>query len=148
MKKTDLAYIAGIVDGEGCICLTKRKDSSHKRGYYYCVEVKVVNTQQWLIEYLHFNFGGGDITKNNNTKMKNAKPLWQWHISLRKATEFLKLILPYLHLKRAQAELCIAYHERQQKHHWGGGNPKTKKVIALEEADAILMHKLNKRGIE
>ena len=42
-----LAYIAGIIDGEGCIMIHSN-----------LVRVAVKNTNEWLIKFLKMNFGG------------------------------------------------------------------------------------------
>ena len=41
MKKTDLAYTAGIMDGEGSIGIARHKSKSCKRGYTLelCVQI-------------------------------------------------------------------------------------------------------------
>ena len=57
-----------------------------------------------------------------------------------KSAEFLKLILPYLLIKREQAELAIMF---QDEKHYGHIS---EKEAAIKEAQRILMQTYNKRG--
>lgn len=137
-KANILAYTAGIIDGEGCISIHK---SMNRNSYRRAIHISVGNTNPWLINWLEFNFGGSSrIYHPKNSKWKDS---WQWELSAKQAGEFLEMILPYLKLKRAQAELAIQF--QKAKHH-PRGKPQDKKEIALEEAQKILMGKMNKRG--
>jgi len=138
MKKTDWAYIAGIVDGEGCIRIVKTKEPKNKSGYKYQMVIGVNNTNEWLIHWLYFNFGG---SIHLQAKLDNRKPLWHWYLSSRKAQAFIELILPYLRLKRPQAEVAVQFSKR--KHHRG----KSDEERAIEEAEFILMKGYNKKGL-
>lgn len=35
MKRTDLAYIAGVFDGEGCIHISKQAGKAYRYGYIF-----------------------------------------------------------------------------------------------------------------
>ncbi|MBU2249327.1 MAG: hypothetical protein KKD77_21445, partial [Gammaproteobacteria bacterium] len=86
---------------------------------------------------------GGFLLYQNYERNPRAKPSWVWEVRSKKAGEFLKLVLPYLQIKKPQAELAIQFQEgikpRQYKYH-----PKTEAELAVEEAQSILMHSLNK----
>ena len=137
MKKTDLAYVAGIFDGEGCVCLRINK------GRYYSLDISVANTNEWLMQWLKFAFGGNFYAMQAKTrKAQNWKPCWRWTITGNKGSSFLKLILPYLRLKKPQAELAIKFQEARR----GAGYLLTDEERALEEAQRVIMGKYNKRG--
>jgi hypothetical protein len=149
MKKTDLAYVAGIIDGEGWISIKNRTIKNGNRNY--ALKVGVGNTNEWLINWLKFSFGGSVCLKKK--WLVNQKQQWIWDLSTKQASEFLKLILPYLRLKKPQAELAISFQSRRKYR----GNPNWKikgkrrmsdAEIALDEADKTLMHSYNKRGID
>ena len=107
---TTAAYTAGIVDGEGYIGLTKNGTKVPS------LAVAIANTNLLLINFLAENF----IGRHNLTTHKVAahqKPVMLFHIRGRAAIQFLEPILPYLLLKREQAQLGIAFqklphHER------------------------------------
>ena len=143
VKRIDLAYVAGIVDGEGCISIIKHRDSDCRRGYYFHLTVNVSNTNEWLIAWLKFAFGGHTHTR----KKGNYRPLYQWFIDASQAFKFLKLILPYLRIKKPQAELAIEFHKARERRR----NPLNGRFIAtkdqayiLEEAQKILLQKMKR----
>ena len=135
MKTTDLAYVAGIVDGEGCIMLYLNKSKKYTS---YRIKVSVSNTQEWICQWLKLAFGG--CVSCEYYKSPTRKPLWQWIVVSNKALDFLKLIHPYLRLKKPQAEIAIKFQEARRGHHATEGER------AIAEAEMIIMHSLNKRG--
>jgi len=136
--KALLAYVAGIIDGEGSIGLHK---NTQKKNPSYTVTVYVGNTNEWLIQFLKMQFGGYITTSSQPNP--RAKPIWRWEIRARKAYKFLELILPYLQMKRPQAELAIEFQARRQK--FLHLKPEAK---VLDEANIILMRSYNQRGIK
>lgn len=138
----DLAYTAGIIDGEGCIRLRRVLGKGRKKPYFG-VSVEVSNTNEWLTKWLQFNFGGG-VFKKKPYKL-NARDAWTWRVVTKEAATFLEAVLPYLKLKRPQAELALLFSKTRKAHDkkW-----RDEKQIAVEQAQAILMHKYNKRGAE
>lgn len=144
MKKTDLAYTAGIIDGEGCISLSRYGKGDT---YYISLSVSVGNTNEWLIQWLKFSYGGRTILKGGkNRQGKNWKPCWEWIISSNEALDFLRLLYPYLRLKKAQTEIAIRFQNARQTEK--RTSPRSNQIKVLEEADRILMANLNKRGKE
>ena len=131
--KTLYAYVAGIIDGEGSICLQPNSPKG-----CYSVRVSVANTNEWLLQMLKSQFGGRIYLKNHGNRF--WKPAWEWVVQARKAIEFLQLILPYLQLKHLQAELALSYQKRRIKGH------RSEQSRVLDEADRLLMHSYNKRG--
>lgn len=139
MKKTDLAYAAGIIDGEGCIGIWKRKLKQNGKEYpYRSLSVSVAMTEQWVPTWLQFAFGGSVIYFK--AKQENHNPYWQWNITSNKALEFLRLILPYLKIKRPHAELGISF----QSSAFRGSCRKTDAQKAIEEAQSILSQGFNR----
>ncbi len=96
----NLAYIAGFVDGEGCIGFSKCRTTIFPR-------VLVVNTNRGILEDLQVKFGG-DI-KPLSLRKSNWKQGWQWRISWTRAVNFLDKINPWLRLKSQQACAVFAW---------------------------------------
>ena len=86
MKKTDLAYIAGIIDGEGTISLSLNKRS-------YRIMVTVTNTNEWLIQRLKFMLGGN--ASPMAVPLGNNKPVWRWNIV---SNDALEMLLSLIHI--------------------------------------------------
>ena len=136
MKRTDLAYAAGIIDGEGYIGITVHRTQGRKP--YYQMRVRVKNTNEWLIQWLRFGFGGSFYT---HPILPYRKPVWEWGIETNKASAFLHLIYPYLQFKKPQAELAIRFQEAKHKR---GPRHLTEEEMALEETQRILMSNMHK----
>lgn len=97
--KTDWAYFAGIIDGEGSIIL------STEYGRTLSLIVSVGNTSSVLIEWLHTNFGG-NVSKDK-IRYVNHKQSWHWYVRGDEALNLLHKVKDFLKEKRPQAELGI-----------------------------------------
>lgn len=137
MRKTDLAYFAGIFDGEGCISIksTRTKYGQGKISYSHSLEVSVGNTNEWLCRQLCFSFGG-----SVNSQKSTGKPVWRWHIAAVKAKTFLIDILPYLKLKRPQAEIAIQF---QKSKYMRGKQRLTEAELTLADTRKFLIQQMN-----
>lgn len=97
---TELAYTAGILDGEGCIRILKDT---------YGLSVTVGNTDVALLDWLE-RVWGGKIYGKAYQKLKwypNSKPFKQWQIYGLKATSMLELCIPYMVIKKDRAEVAL-----------------------------------------
>lgn len=93
------AYLAGIIDGEGTIYAQRIRGKFNVRVY-------VVNTDVRLIRWLEQNFGG--LVYSRTSKLNpNWKTKWEWVVEKAGTTKILSLVLPYLIIKREQAELGL-----------------------------------------
>lgn len=97
----DLAYIAGLLDGEGCIHIgamtTKRGSLS------YALTVNVANTFYPVLEFVRDRLGG--------VISPQRKDFYQLIWCSKLAQEVLLLLLPYLIIKRELAELSICFQD-------------------------------------
>lgn len=135
-----LSYLAGLFDGEGYIGINKgRRDNGGYPSYSIAVTVRI--TEELLARLFHFNFGGSIYYRKYENP--NWSPIWSWTISGKNAEPFLQDILPYLLLKKPQAELAL-YFIRETRKGKKGYLLDTEK--ALREASYILMKGMNKRG--
>lgn len=134
-KGNDLAYAAGIIDGEGSIGF---RGFGKRDKPFHAIWVRVSNTNEWLVKWLQFNFGG---TVRKAKSLPQRKDMWLWTIRTRQALHFLELIVPYLKIKRPQAEIAIQFAKARNY-----GRKRTDEEIAVEQAQAILMRQYNKRG--
>lgn len=100
LSPVEIAYIAGIIDGEGCITLVRRAGKT-------CVpHLIIVNTNQTLRDWLSERLP--DCFYDRQPKMNNTKRVWKWHIAgWKQVPLFLREIRDYLVIKQAQADLVI-----------------------------------------
>ncbi len=103
--KAKYGYLAGIIDGEGCITIGAGVKPTCIN---YNALVLVQNTSKKLIDWLQSNFGGQIyLSKKATEKTKEA---WMWRITKQKDIEtFLLSILPYLIIKREQAKVLLKF---------------------------------------
>ncbi len=113
MRKVDLAYTAGIIDGEGAICIIKNKDSRCTRGYNYRLVVQVSMGEPEICNWLCNMFGGHLFVQNRKYATYSVE-ITGWCLSARQSLRFLHLILPYLKGKRKQAQIAIKFQNKKK----------------------------------
>ena len=114
-KQSILAYVAGIIDGEGCIRIVTRKPRNGK-STQHSLMLQVAQKDGILMDWLYGNFGGMVYLKNKRTD--GSDWIYEWRVMEKKAAEVLKQILPFLTVKKRQAELGLRF----QTHKTGAGN--------------------------
>ena len=102
-----LSYVAGIIDGEGCIGINiTHVNGRHGQIYdHMMLRVEVASTSRKLIDFLLNEFGG----QFNAGKRPNRKPYYKWTVAALQGEKFLRLIYPYLLIKRDQAEIVFKF---------------------------------------
>jgi len=127
MNEIVAAYIAGIIDGEGCIRIgkfpTKNKTPS---GFQFRVVVEVTMCEKETIEFLSVNCHRNLQTR----KLKSGKIAYKvvWYNGF--AFDLLQRIVPYLHGKKLQAEEAMKCHALMP----GRGRVMSDEVIAQIES--------------
>lgn len=100
VSQTELAYLAGILDGEGSISYAK----TPRRWV-----VAIYNTSQELIEWLA-SFGGLTYTRRSPGAFSTTLPQYGWVLNRRVDVEvLLTALLPYLRIKRQKAVEALAF---------------------------------------
>ena len=103
--KNEIAYLAGIVDGEGHIykILTKleRKTPYEEKRLLFVQSKK--NNGLELCEWAKQRFGGNISITNK----KGDNPLYRWQLSGKKAVELALLLKPFLIVKREQIKRIL-----------------------------------------
>lgn len=97
------AYIAGIIDGEGCIRLAWARSTVFP-------QILIVNTNLKLLNILQEIYGG-DIHEQKNAARRGWKRSYQWRLSWSRAVDLLDEVYPFLIIKREQAETVFAWQE-------------------------------------
>lgn len=132
MKNTDLAYTAGIIDGEGCIHIRKQWDKRYKGCYKYTMMVSLASTDEWLPRWLQLAWGGSVRLNDRSKDNPKWKSAYQWQVASRIALLFLEAISPYLIIKKPQAEIAISFQKRQKV-----GGRRTPEEQSLKDAEVV-----------
>lgn len=136
LEKT-LSYIAGFFDGEGCISGDDSKNS-------YCViHLSITNTNEKPLQLVKTLFGGNIYTRVHKKKRKDGTPYkttYKYRISGTGALSIVKVLIPYLIVKRAQAleVMRMAYTMRGNQ-----GNRLTLDEIEIRKEVAKRLTELN-----
>lgn len=104
IKEVDLAYAAGLFDGEGSVGVCWRVQAKKSTMKTYAVKASVAMIDQPTILWLVATFGGH---YDQTCKTKSGNIIHRWTLHARKAADFLELISPYLKLKQDRAEAAI-----------------------------------------
>jgi hypothetical protein len=112
LTETEKAYLAGLIDGEGCITIIKSKPARKAKNPSYSLQVFINITDERVIRYCKEVTGVGSISFLLVTKRKPTwKNIWTWCLRKQDTYDFLVQILPYLIIKKRQAELAVEYAE-------------------------------------
>lgn len=136
-SEVDRAYLAGVIDGEGSIFATYR-ESDHNLG----VRVNVCNTDARLIEWIAARWVGR-VTVTDRTKY-GQKPIHRWDADGKNAVEVLRAALPYLVIKREQADVALDLIATTRNHGRRGYPPE---VFAQRLAMVAELQAMNRRGV-
>ena len=102
----DVAYTAGLFDGEGCISI------SVNRMGMLGTQIYLVNTNKEILEWLRDTTGIGSVTIHHSYSIKypNQKISYSWHVySQDKIRDFLEIIQPFLKIKARQCKIMLEY---------------------------------------
>lgn len=99
----DYPYLAGLIDGEGTITLTKERARSEFRRPVVSIQM----TDYILMRKVYETFGG-TLTRRESRKQGHSTA-WTWKVVNRRAVDLLTEILPFLNLasKRTRASLIV-----------------------------------------
>jgi len=139
-KREKFIYLAGFLDGEGSItgwCAKEQK----KRGVYN-LKIYTTSTNKEVTEWIKSNFGGLIYVNRSPSRKPHWKTSYIWCIERPKTKEFLEQILPYLIIKKKQAEVALKLRETFSKRY----RNLPKKIADLRYSLIQELHILNSRG--
>jgi len=151
------AYLAGIIDGEGCISLNRREvphparwsGRGRKPTTWARFEgrLHVANTDMRLLDWLNdrwpARFSVNHPPSPNQAAGMRCKPCHTIYWNSRHAEEPLRAALPFLVLKREQAEILLAFIATLGNR----GTPLSVDTYLKREAMSARVRDLNKKGV-
>lgn len=107
MKRLPWKYLAGFVDGEGCIDVTAHKVAKSDELYIRPrLRISQANHGKFLLEMMQNSLGGHMCNRTfDNPKWNSASSL-EW-TGYKPACSVLRNIVNELYLKKEQARLCL-----------------------------------------
>jgi len=129
-ENCNLFYLAGMIDGEGCIFI----------GLRYNLQLSITNTNKESLEFLQRQFGGHlYFSKGPDLQWRDyGRLVWMGKV----AKEVLVKVVNKLIIKREQAELAITFPVGDCGHRHTEENDK------LRDAIRTRMRVINKPGVQ
>ena len=137
-SEADIAYIAGLFDGEGSIYYARRpeKKKKHKGDGYRTsisqrISMEITMTDRSVLQWVHEVLGCGTLVKKPRKGLRKAgtKYLmqWKWRCTFRDAYYVCMLLFPYAHTKLPKIQQIIDHYSKQNY------KIMNNKVVSLEE---------------
>ncbi len=141
MIDTDLAWSAGLIDGEGCIRISKVEHTKKSTTYDLWLTVGMCHKESIIKLYDIFEFGS--LRVDNSPSRKT--PLWVWQCSTHDTVKVLKQIMPWLTCKRKEAELALDFVIMKSETN-SNGKRLTEDIINLRDTYYWRMRNLKMNG--
>lgn len=105
-EEIEMAYMAGILDGDGSFSILKSTNSFHP-----CIQLS--NAYKGMSEYLFDKFEGSKRIKK--PQQPHYKPLYVWSVrGLGSAKNVLDKVIPFLVLKKERAKYMLDFIQKSQ----------------------------------
>ena len=104
LSPTDTAYIAGFIDGEGTITLSRKHRGENRQ-----LVISISNTEREILDYIKQVVGAGKIT-NKKIYHDNHTPSMTYAITNRQALDLLEQIFPYLRSYKSERSALVLEH--------------------------------------
>lgn len=107
LAAADAAYLAGLIDGEGTVTLTRKHANENRQ-----LAVSISSTERKILEHVLDVTGVGKIT-NKRRDNEHHQPSFAYAVYNRHALPLLEQIYPYLRsYKRIRARLILHHYVR------------------------------------
>lgn len=133
----EAAYIAGLFDGEGCVCLTSKVNNNGQR--YHSMQLYLTNTDRDVLEWVQERCGGSLHGPFQHKPQHRPGFRIQW--AGRAITPFLRLIQPYVRIKREAVEIGLRFRESVEPN--AVGTPRDRVTPEIIEDRNALQRRLN-----
>jgi hypothetical protein len=146
-SETDWAYLAGLLDGEGCIGVhlrARQHRGSEQKNHApsFRILLNVTNTNREVLDWLR-SYLGGSVTQKTRETLRN-RPAWVWRQQRTDAAQaILKKCLPYLKIKRQQAEIALKFPGCVKVNNWMS---EASEIAELKRSLYLQTKHLNRRG--
>ena len=110
ISQEQIAWAAGIIDGEGTISFIVLKPNVKNRQKTSRIQPFMsVEISRKEVVFLLKKWFGGFVSKRR--RKNNWAEVWLWKVSSRQALKCAQQLLPHLRIKKAQAEIIIEYYQ-------------------------------------
>jgi hypothetical protein len=136
------AYIAGMIDADGCVGIYKKKSKAKAYEYDFGVRIIVTNTDFLLIEWLKKTLGCGCAYKNEYRYKPNWNTVHRYQLVGNQARLVLVEIIPFMIIKKERSTMCLSLPNQGRL-----GITRTQQEYTEQENLFMALKKMNKRGV-
>ena len=144
----EFAYLAGYIDAEGCIGISKYMPKD-KPNYCYKIQLHIGSCDASVIKWIYNRFGGSVCFVSRTKKNPKWRNQVNWRISCKKCHEILLLLYPFLRLKKEVCGKAIEFYNTKLE-----GGDRISSSFKQRNADTLIIreellrdiHLLNLKG--
>jgi hypothetical protein len=118
LSDAEAAYIAGFIDGEGSIILS-RHWIKNSNSFYYNLRIQIPNTNLEVLRWIKRKVGYGSIQPLRQYRyagqFNTQKQRFQFTLYRKAGCGLLEAILPYLIVKKQVALLALEFAQKTEK---------------------------------
>lgn len=151
-RQTDWAYMAGVMDSDGCFMITKHNRGKHSKWdlsptYLPCLKVSMAEKEavEFLTSVLKigaYKLDRARIRQYENGNTFGGKPMYDWFLRKKEIMiPVLEKIIPYLKVKKDRALHLLKYCKTVA--HKPGRNRLTKEELDYREDSYRKMREFN-----
>jgi hypothetical protein len=142
LTETEKAYLAGFFDGDGCVNIATHRIPGSISPIYY-MQVIFSQATREVLDRIQTLLGYGKVYKLREAKGKATRPLFAYIVNGKQAERTLCLMLPYLYIKKEQAEVALQFRDTMRGR--PGCRGLSPNILHLREEYKQKLHNL-KRG--
>jgi hypothetical protein len=112
-RSLQLAYTAGVIDSDGCITILRHGPRIAKQSKCPTYDLKIIINQAdgGAINYIRGAYGGTVTSQINSS----GTIIYTWRLNHEKSGKLCKQLIPYLRIKKHQAEIAVQFWYYKQK---------------------------------
>lgn len=147
--ETDLAYLAGFIDGEGCFFIgifdTKSAAGNMARNYH--TYIKICNTDKNVMQWIAKTFHGTNYNqfKSTDRARKFEKEIFNIQFTGENLNTIMPSIYPYLIVKKSHCEIMMRMRSTFKKDKRLSKQSKSQEVHDFRYNCFLELRKLNSR---
>jgi hypothetical protein len=145
MADSERAWLAGVIDGEGSVFLSKVFDRAYRRGFFYRPQLMVSNSNRLFLIRIAEIVGEGTVHRQKKGK-DGTKTRWAYIASAGVLRAVLPQILPYLIVKRGQGKKLLEYFEFIDHNPIWGHKQVDSSYYEMLDSIYLRLKELNKKG--
>jgi hypothetical protein len=147
--EAELGYLAGLIDGEGCVGVYPSKaEYGHRQKQprvVYRPRISIANTDRRALDWVAHRFGGHVLQKSRRAMREHWKTSYAWHLQgSNNVLCVLRAVRPFLIIKSAQADLLLTWPANAICNQWT--TTKTAEIQGQKQRLYLASLELNRRG--